>query len=122
VIGFSHINLKNNNDNSEYKEAISIRYVKDRIARGSSVGFHEGNRLIAWGMTQDDGGMGFLHVLPEYRRMKHGYNVTLRLIEELRKKGKTPFVYIEKNNFKSRNLALSLCFKEQKGLHWFQVN
>ena len=64
-------------NNSEYKEALSIDYIKDRITNGSSVGLYEKDQLVAWGMTQDDGGMGFLHVLPECRRKKYGYNITL---------------------------------------------
>ena len=72
-------------------------------------------------MTQDDGGMGFLHVLPECRRKKYGYNITLLLIEKIRRKGKIPFVYIEKENMKSINLVLNLQFENQKGLHWFQL-
>jgi hypothetical protein len=108
-------------NNSEYKEAISLDYVKDRITNGSNVGLYEKDQLVAWGMTQDDGGMGFLHVLPEFRRKKYGFNITLLLIEELRQKGKTPFVYIEKENMKSINLVLNLNFKMHKGLHWFQL-
>ena len=108
-------------DNSEYKEALSIGYIKDRIIKGSSVGLYEKDKLVAWGMTQDDGGMGFLHVLPECRRKKYGYNITLLLIEKIRQKGKIPFVYIEKENMKSINLVLNLNFKKHKGLHWFQL-
>ncbi len=108
-------------DNSEYKEVLSIAYIKDRINKGSSVGIYEKDKLVAWGMTQDDGGMGFLHVLPEYRRKKYGYNITLLLTEKLRQKGKIPFVYIEKENMKSINLVLNLKFEKQKGLHWFQL-
>ena len=108
-------------DNSEYKEALSIEYIKDRITKGSSVGLYEKDKLVAWGMTQDDGGMGFLHVLPECRRKKYGYNITLLLIEKIRQKGKIPFVYIEKENIKSINLVLNLKFKKHKGVHWFQL-
>ncbi len=108
-------------DNSEYKEALSIEYIKDRITKGSSVGLYEKDKLVAWGMTQDDGGMGFLHVLPECRRKKYGYNITLLLIEKIRQKDKIPFVYIEKENMKSINLVLNLKFKKHKGVHWFQL-
>ncbi len=109
-------------DNSEYKEVLSIGYIKDRIAKGTSVGLYEKDKLVAWGMTQDDGGMGFLHVLPECRRKKYGYNITLLLIEKIRQKGKIPFVYIEKENMKSINLVLNLKFKKHKGVYWFQLN
>jgi len=108
-------------DNSEYKEALSIDYIKDRITKGSSVGLYEKDQLVAWGMTQDDGGMGFLHVLPECRRKKYGYNITLLLIDKIRQKEKIPFVYIEKENMKSINLVLNLNFKKHKGVHWFQL-
>ena len=47
-------------DNSDYKEYISIEYIKDRIRRGISKGLYEKDKLVGWGLTQDDGGLGLL--------------------------------------------------------------
>ncbi|MBN4081243.1 GNAT family N-acetyltransferase [Caldithrix abyssi] len=108
-------------ENSNYKVFISIEYIKDRIIRGTSVAIYEENQLVAWAMTQDDGAMGFLHVLESYRNRGYGYNISLALIEELRKKGKTPFAYIEEDNRKAINLVSKLDFRKDKMIHWFQT-
>ena len=106
-------------ENSEYKEFIEIDYIKSRIKNDVNVGIYDGKQLVAWGLIQDDGAMGFLHVLPEYRRKGYGYQVTLALIEKVRKKGKLPFASIMQDNLKSINLVKKLGFKEDKKKHWF---
>jgi 8-oxo-dGTP diphosphatase len=108
-------------ENSLYKEYISKDYIADRIERGISAGIFENNRLVAWGMTQDDGGMGFLHVLDDYRRRGYGFTVVVSLIEQIRKRGKIPFTYIEEENIKSGNLIKKLGFIPQKKIQWFQM-
>ncbi len=49
--------------NSIYKEYISIDYIKEQIDRGISAGIYDDNKLVSWGITQDDGAIGFLHTL-----------------------------------------------------------
>jgi ribosomal protein S18 acetylase RimI-like enzyme len=108
-------------ENSNYRDFISIEYVKDRILCGPSVAIHEKNQLVAWAMTQDDGAMGFLHVLDNYRNRGYGYGVTVALIERLRKQGKRAFVYIEQDNQKAIRLVSKLGFEWDKNVHWFQI-
>jgi len=106
-------------ENSEYKEFIDIDYVKSRIQNDVSGGIYENDKLAAWGLIQDDGAMGFLHVLPEMRRKGYGLQVTLSLIDKVRKAGKLPFACIVQHNIKSINLVKKLGFKEDKKKHWY---
>ncbi len=106
-------------ENSEYKDFINIDYIKTRIQNDISVGIFEDDKLVAWGLIQDDGAMGFLHVLHEIRRKGYGYQVTLALINEIRQAGKLPFACIVQDNVKSINLVKKLGFKEDKKKHWF---
>ena len=62
-------------DNSEYKDIISIKYIVERIINGVSSCMHYMGKPIAWGITQDDGAIGFLHVLPKYRMMGYARDV-----------------------------------------------
>lgn len=64
-------------NNSDYKKYISIDYVKDCIRKGISAGLYDNSKLVSWAITQDDGAIGFLHTLDEYRRRGFGYNITL---------------------------------------------
>jgi hypothetical protein len=83
-------------ENSEYKEYISPDYVKEQIAKGVSAGLHEKNELVCWSITQDDGAIGFLHTLKNYRRKGYGYSITLSMIKKLRSRGELPFAYVVK--------------------------
>lgn len=108
-------------ENSEYKEYISVEYIKNRIRKGISKGIYEKDKLVAWGLTQDDGALGFLHVLENVRRKGYGLSVTLSLIEEVKRAGKIPFAYIERENYKSINLVSKLGFIKHRNCHWFQI-
>ena len=108
-------------NNSEYKEYISIQYVKYCIRKGMSAGVNENNKLVSWAITQDDGAIGFLHTLDKYRRKGYGYNVTLSMIKQIRNSGGLPFANVLPTNKRSINLLLKLGFKESKKIHWFEI-
>jgi GNAT superfamily N-acetyltransferase len=106
-------------ENSEYKDFLNNEYIESRIQNDISVGIYEKKKLVAWVLIQDDGAMGFLHVLPEIRRKGYGLQVTLALIEKVRQACKLPFACIVQNNVKSINLVKKLGFKEDKMKFWF---
>ncbi|WP_026881521.1 GNAT family N-acetyltransferase [Clostridium akagii] len=105
-------------ENSDYKDFISTKYIIERIADGESSCIRYGDIPIAWGITQDDGAIGFLHVLPEYRNMGYAKDVMIDLIKKIRDKKKIPFGHIEEKNEKSMRLALSLGFEKDKVVSW----
>jgi 8-oxo-dGTP diphosphatase len=109
-------------ENSDYKKYISIEYIIERISNGVSSCIRSMNKPIAWGITQDDGAIGFLHVLPEYRRKGYGRDITVDLIQKVRAKGKVPFVQIEEKNEKSMRLAMSLGFQKDKIINWLEID
>ncbi len=108
-------------DNSDYKEYLSVGYIMDRIHNGVSSVIRIGGRPAAWGMTHDDGAIGFLHVLPEYRGKSLGKNVAIDMIQKVVMSKKLPFVHIEEGNEKSMNLALNLGFERDKNVNWFEL-
>jgi len=108
-------------ENSEYRNYLSVDYVRDRITRGPSAAIYENDKLIAWVMTQDDGAMGALHVLESHRNKGYGLQVTLGLCEEIKHQGKRPFAYVEKDNAAAIRLIRKIGFVEQKRVHWLQL-
>lgn len=104
----------------EYKDYASAEYIAERIIYGTSLGIYEDNKLVAWIMVHDDGAVGFLNVLHDYRRKGYGYELTIAMIKKLRELGEIPFVHIEEDNIKSMNLALKLGFKKDRRIHWFE--
>lgn len=108
-------------NNSIYKEFLTVEYIKERIKKGISGGIFEDDKLIAWAITHDDGAIGFLHVLEEFRNRGFAKDLTYYIIRKIRENNKIPFVHIEENNVKSTNLTLKLGFKEFKRIHWLHT-
>lgn len=107
--------------NSDYKEFLSIEYIKDRINKGIGSCIKVDGQPVAWAITQDDGAIGFLHSLPEYRGKGFAKAITIDIINKLRIKDMLPFVHIEENNIKSSPLAQSLGFKFDRKINWYEV-
>lgn len=107
-------------NNSKYKDYTDIEYIKNRITNGLALGIYDGEILVAWIMTHDDGAIGFLNVLPEYRKRGYGYELTINIIDRLRKMKKVSFVHIEEDNHKSMNLALKTGFIKDRLIHWIK--
>lgn len=108
-------------EHSMYQGVTSSDYIRNRIQNGLSAGIHDSGKLVAWALTHDDSAMGFLHVLPAYRRMGYAFELTVYLINQLRKQGRIPFVQIEETNLKSMRLAEKLGFRKDRRIHWFEV-
>lgn len=105
---------------SKYKEFTSVEYIKERIDFGVALGIFQDEKLVAWLMTHDDGAMGFLHVLPDYRGRGYARDITYEMIKRLREDNEVPFVHIEENNTPSMNLAIRTGFLKDRRIHWFQ--
>jgi 8-oxo-dGTP diphosphatase len=103
---------------SEYKEWLTFDYVKDRIKRGISGGIYNGDELIAWAVTHDDGAIGFLTVDEKYRCKGLGSDLTIYMADKVRNTGRIPFVHIEKENNNSISIALKIGFKEYGRISW----
>jgi GNAT superfamily N-acetyltransferase len=108
-------------ENSDYKEYISIEYIRDRIQKGLSSCIYDSKKLVAWAITQDDGAIGFLHVLSEYRLRGYGRDIIIDITKKVRKQGRVPFAHIEEKNEKSMKLALSLGFKKDRIVNWLEI-
>lgn len=96
-------------DHSDYKSFTSKEYIRERIERGISAGIMEGGILVAWALTHDDNSLGFLHVLPDYRKKGYGKDIVTSLIHQKRKEVKSIFLNVEVTNVNS------MCFFEQMG-------
>lgn len=104
-----------------YQKYTSVEYIANRIQKGNALGIYEDSKLVAWIATHDDGAMGLLHVLPEYRKKGYGYELIVALTTRLCEQGKLPFVHIEEDNEKSMNLALKVGFVKDRRIHWLKV-
>lgn len=104
-----------------YGDGWALTYIRKQLERGiSSVKYVDG-QPVAWAAMQDDGALGFMFVLPEYR--KHGYarEITIDLIAKVRAAGYIPFLHIVRTNTASMALAQSMGFQLLKEIIWMEV-
>ncbi|NJO87770.1 MAG: GNAT family N-acetyltransferase [Chloroflexia bacterium] len=108
-------------ENSDYKKFTSIEYIEQRLNAGISAGILVNNHLIAWGFTHDDGALGFLHVLPEYRKRGYANEVVLSLIHQRRQANKTIFCNIVPENSVAKNFVTGLGFHFDRKVSWVKL-
>lgn len=108
-------------EHSKYQQYISVEYARSCILGGPSVAIRDGDLLVAWAMTQDDGAMGFLQVLEQYQRRGYGRRTTIALATELRRLDRLPFAHVAEDNRNSIGLLTSLGFMRDRKVQWFQL-
>ncbi len=109
--------------NSAYQQYLSLEYIGERIRNGMGSCLRERDNAppVAWALTQDDGAIGFLNVLPEHRNKGYARAVTIDMIQKVRAQNRLPFVLIEADHTPSMRLALSLGFVQDRMVSWFEV-
>jgi 8-oxo-dGTP diphosphatase len=107
---------------SNYKQFLTPAYVEERISKSISAAIIKKDKLVAWGLTQDDGALGSLHVLDEYRKKGYGKEILISLIHQNRKRDKISFAQIEEKNTKATNLIKQLGFVKDRRVSWVKLN
>jgi GNAT superfamily N-acetyltransferase len=108
-------------DHSDYKAFTSKEYIKERIEKGISAGIVEGETLVAWALTHDDNSLGFLHVLPDFRKKGYGKDIVKSLIYQKRKENKLVFLNVEPTNMNSMNLVNKIGFVQDRRISWIKL-
>ena len=106
---------------SNYKQFLSPAYVEERISKSISAAIMKKDKLVAWGLTHDDGALGSLHVLDEYRKKGYGKEILISLIHQNRKLVKISFAQIEEKNTKATNLIEQLGFVKDRRVSWVKL-
>lgn len=104
-----------------YQDDWALAFIQKQLERGISSVKYLVDQPVAWAAMQDDGALGFMFVLPEYR--KHGYarEVTIDLIAKVRAAGYIPFLHIVHTNTASMALAQSMGFHFLKEIVWMEI-
>jgi 8-oxo-dGTP diphosphatase len=106
---------------SNYKQFLTPAYVEERISKSISAAIIKKDKLVAWGLTHDDGALGSLHVLDEYRKKGYGKEILISLIHQNRKLVKISFAQIEEKNIKATNLIKQLGFVKDRRVSWIKL-
>ena len=106
---------------SKYKDILSVPYLEERITKSFSAGIFQKGRLAAWGLTHDEGAIGSLNVLKEFRGKGLGSTVVASLVEQIRAAGKIPFAQVEERNIPALKLCKKLGFIVDRNVTWLKI-
>lgn len=102
-----------------YHAVHSREYLLERIRAGEMFGIDEDGGLAAFAGMHDEGSMGMLEVLPDYRRRGMGEALEAFLITRQLEKGRVPFCQVFDGNDPSLRLQKKLGLKLASGrLYW----
>jgi 8-oxo-dGTP diphosphatase len=93
-------------------------HILRRIRGGPGYCIRRKGAPVAWGLTHDDGSMGFLHVVEQYRHQGMARTLTTALAGHLLRLGVQPFMYIITNNRASLRLTASMGFSRAGRFSW----
>lgn len=108
--------------NSDYKEYTSTEYIEDRLIKDISSCIIIDDKLAAWGFTHDDGALGFINVLPEFRRKGLASLLMKDLINKKIEANKPIFCNVVPDNEASINMVLKLGFEFDRRCSWIKLN
>lgn len=106
---------------SHYREFTSKAYIRERIEADCSAGIINAGELAAWGLTHDDGALGFIHVREAFRKKGFGRLVMQQLIRDKRKVNRDIFLNVETDNLKAKKLFYSLGFEFDREISWIKL-
>ena len=106
---------------TNYREYTDMDYICDRLEKDISAAIIKDGKPVAWGLTHDDGALGFLHVLPEYRKNGYARDIVLARIAKKRESGLPVYCNIVTKNTPAIKLMESLGFKPDRKIYWLRL-
>jgi 8-oxo-dGTP diphosphatase len=107
--------------NAKYKDYLSLDYIVERIQNGLSSCIRVNGVLASWALTHDDGSLGFLQVMDNFKRQGYGISTTISLAQKVIDRGKIPFANIEEDNLNAINLVNKIGFKMDRKITWLKL-
>ncbi|KYQ88403.1 hypothetical protein DLAC_11104 [Tieghemostelium lacteum] len=106
------------NDHWKYKNSISLQYMRWACNNGISVGYRLDGKLVSWIIFCNDGSIGNLYTLEEYRGRGLAKKIVSKIILNVIDRNMTPYLYIHVDNEASNSLFDSLGFKNDILVKW----
>lgn len=85
-----------------------LEYIRGQMAKGVFIGAYVGERCAGFIGRHDDGSMGFLDVLPEFRRLGMGAALQRRAVGDELERGNVPYGQVVWDNHASLSLQKSV--------------
>lgn len=103
-----------------YSSLTDLDYLIARIKSNTFIGAFVGNNIAGFAGIHDEGSIGFVEVLKEYRRKKIGTALESYLINQLLEKNEVVYLQVEINNAGSIKFHEKLGFKRSNDkVFWY---
>jgi 8-oxo-dGTP diphosphatase len=107
--------------NSNYKQYIGKEYIRERISKSFSAAVFQNGKPAGWALTHDDGAIGALHVLDEFRKKGFAEEIIINLARKIRDAGGVPIAQIEEKNIPAINLFEKIGFVKDRRVTWLNL-
>lgn len=108
------------NRNWEFGQGRVSNFLKERIKTKNTFAVYIEDKLASYAVNRENGSMGMLRTIPEFRGLGLAKIITVAMLKEARKKGYLPHCYIDNNNHRSQNVAKSCGMKYYSSQYWFK--
>jgi ribosomal protein S18 acetylase RimI-like enzyme len=108
-------------NHSHYQDFTSKAYIRERIEADCSAGIFIKGELAGWGLTHDDGALGFIHVRENFRKRGFARLIMQQLIRDKRENKKNVFLNVEPDNLKAKKLFYLLGFEFDRMISWIKL-
>lgn len=89
----------------------SLAEVRQCARKFPTVAAYEGDKMVCWCLIHENGSLGPLFTLPDYRGKGLGVIVTCEIIKQMLKLGMRPYSYVVKGNTHSERISPHTSFK-----------
>ena len=110
------------NQNWIYAKGKIAAFVKKKIARGETFAIYLDGKLASYALFRENGSMGILRTLPNFRGMGLAKSITYAMAKWVRERGYIPHLYIAIDNLASQSVVTSCGFVKKDRQHWFVNN
>lgn len=100
----------------------SLEYIQRCIEERLSWAIYVDDLPVSFALQHGDGTMGVLHTEPEYRRQGMATSINIEMMNDLTKRGETPYCYILRDNTPSQKLADRLGLTRIDEVSWMSID
>lgn len=102
-----------------YSHAIALEYIPGRIHAGEMIGAYVTENLAGFVGLHEEGSVGILEVLPDFRRQQIGTSLVAYLSGQLIRQGRVPFSQFVIGNHASKAMLEGMGFTvSERQLYW----
>jgi ribosomal protein S18 acetylase RimI-like enzyme len=107
--------------NSSYKDFTTVEYICDRLIKDISAGYFVDGELVGWAFTHDDGSLGFLNILQQYRGQGIGENILRFMTHERIKANRPAFINTESQNIQTKKMLSKIGYELDRNISWIKL-